>query len=101
MYVLDELERVMTEKLAFSRRLAFLSRKRIVWRATLLDPGTSRHMVPQDPEDSPILRAALDAGVDYLVTNDSHLLVLNPYESVRIISMADYHQLLIEQGLLS
>jgi predicted nucleic acid-binding protein len=58
-------------------------------------------MVPQDPEDSPILRAALDTGVDYLVTNDSHLLALNPYESVRIISMADYHQLLIEQGLLS
>ena len=73
LYLLDELERVLTEKLSFSRRLASLSRTRIVRRAKLVEPGTSRHVVPQDPADSPILRAALAAGVDYLVTNDAHL----------------------------
>src|SRR4051812_34299352 len=81
-YLLDECERVLVEKLGFSRRLAGLSRQRILRRAIGVEPGTSRHGVAGDPKDSPILQAALAAGVDYLVTNDRHLLSLDPYESV-------------------
>ena len=47
-----------------------------------------------------ILRAALAAGADYLVSNDAHLLVLNPYHGLRIVSIDQYYQLLIEEGLL-
>ena len=99
-YLLDELERVLTEKLDFSRRLAVLSRGRIMRRSTSVEPPTSRHLVPEDPKDSPILQAALAAGADYLVTNDQHLRGLDPYEGLRIISMADYERLLIDYGLL-
>ena len=99
-HVLTEVERVLTEYLGCSRRLAVLTKKRIMRRTQLMDPGASHHEVPQDAGDSPILRAAMTAGVDYLVTNDAHLLALNPYEGLRIISMAEYHELLIEQGLL-
>ncbi len=74
LYMLGELERVLTVKLGFSRRLALLSRGRVIRRATLVEPMASRHAVPGDPADNPILQAALAAGVDYLVTNDSHLL---------------------------
>ena len=45
-YVGQELERVLTEALDFSRRFAVLSRKRALRRATLVKPGTSRHVVP-------------------------------------------------------
>jgi putative PIN family toxin of toxin-antitoxin system len=99
-YLLDELERVLVMKLRFSRRLASLSRGRILRRAKIVDPGASRHEIPRDPADGPILRAALAAEVDYLVTNDAHLLELDPYEGVRIISMSAYSQLLDEEGLL-
>ena len=67
-YVLEELNRVLTEKMGFSRRLAILSRCRIMRRSVLIEPGESRHVVPHDPKDSPILRAALEVGADYLVT---------------------------------
>ncbi len=100
-YVGQELERVLTEALDFSRRFAVLSRKRALRRATLVKPGTSRHVVPDDPHDSPILVAALAAGVDYLVTNDVHLLALSPYEGLRILSMAEYYTLLVDHGLLA
>ncbi len=40
-YLLEELERVMTEKLGFSQRLALLSRRRIIRHATLVEPGPS------------------------------------------------------------
>ena len=99
-YLLDELERVLTVKLGFSRRLALLSRGRIVRHSKLIEPGASRHVVPGDPADNPILQAALTAGADYLVTNDAHLLALDPYEGLRILSMESYFQLLRNEGLL-
>ena len=100
-YLLDELERVLTERLGFSRRLAVLSRQRTMRRARLVEPGASRHAVPQDMDDSAILRAALAAGAHYLVTNDRHLLAMNPYEGLQIISMGDYRRLLVAEGMLS
>lgn len=45
-YLLDELQRVLMDKLKFSCRLAALSRARITRRASLVDPGASRHGVP-------------------------------------------------------
>jgi len=99
-YVLDELERVLTEQLGLSRRLAILSRKRIMRRSALVEPAESRHVVPGDPRDSPILQAALEARVDYLVSNDRHLLELSPYEGLRIITMVEYYNLVAHDGLL-
>lgn len=99
-YVLDEFNRVMTEQLGFSARFAAISRRRIVRRASMVESGASRHRVPDDVKDTPILHAALDAGVDYLVTNDRHLLDLNPYEGLRIVSMAEYHDILVAEGLI-
>jgi predicted nucleic acid-binding protein len=100
-FVLEELQRVLTEKLGCSRRLAVLSQRRILRRAQRVEPGASRHEVPGDPADTPVLRAALAAGADYLVTNDTHLLALDPYEGLHILSMTDYHQVLVAEGFLS
>lgn len=97
-YVLDETQRVVTEKLSFSRRFGYLTRERARRRATLVATPCSRHNVPQDPAASPVLSAALAAGADLLVTNDSHLLALNPYQNLRIISMTAYFNLLVNEG---
>ena len=99
-FLLAELERVLVEKLGFKPRLAQLSRQRIIRRAAFVVLPASRHTVLHDPDDSPILQAALAAGADYLVTNEAHLLALNPYEGLRIISMSDYFRLLQDHGFL-
>ena len=100
-YVLDEIERIMVERLDSSRRFALLTRKRARRRAILIEPAPSRHQVPEDPDDSPILQAALAAGADFLVTNDADLLSLSPYEGLRILSMSDYYRLLQDHQLLT
>ena len=100
-YLLDEIERVLTDYLGFSARLSRLTRQRSARRAIRVTERPARHEVPNDPADSPILRGALEAGADYLVTNDRHLLALNPYEGLRIISMSDYYKLLDNEGLIS
>jgi predicted nucleic acid-binding protein len=97
-YVLDETNRVVTEKLGFSRRFGRLTQERARRRAMLVTTFSSRHSVPQDPADSPVLSAALVAGADLLVTNDTHLLALNPYHGLRIISMTEYFNLLVDEG---
>lgn len=99
-HVLAEVERVMVERLDCSRRFAVLTRRRVERRARLVAPAHSRHRVPDDPDDSPILQAALAAGVDYLVTNDPDLLSLSPYEGLRILSMNDYFTFLQDRRLL-
>ena len=101
-HVLAEIERVMVERLGFSRRFALLTRRRAKRRAILVEPAPfSRHRVPGDPDDSPILQAALAAGADYLVTNDTDLLALSGYEGLRILSMSDYYRLLEDRQLLA
>ena len=97
---LDELERVLTEELDFSRRLSHLSRSRILHRAALVQSGASPHEVPDDPKDNPMLQTALAVGADYLVSNDAHLLALDPYEGLRIVSLTQFYQTLQYEGLL-
>lgn len=99
-YVLDEASRVLVEQLGFSARFAMLTRQRIGRRAETVEPSVSRHKVPDDRKDNPILQSAIAAGCDYLVTNDRHLLTLSPYEGLRIVSMTEYHHLLIAEGHL-
>jgi len=100
-YVLTETERVLSDDLDFSSRLARLTRDRCRRRAVHVADLPSRHEVLEDPADSAILRAALHAGVDFLVTNDVHLLNLDPYEGLRIISMSAHYELLQDEGLVT
>ena len=99
-YILDELRRVLVDKLSQSPRLAALARQRTRGRAESIEAPESRHDVIADPADSPILKAAIAAGVDYLVTDDRHLLDLNPYEGIRIVSMRDFAGYLRDEGLV-
>jgi putative PIN family toxin of toxin-antitoxin system len=98
-YIVHELVEVMTEDLALPRRSALLAATRVTRRASMVAPMSSRHTVPQDPADSDILRTALAASADFLVTNDRHLLALHPYEGLRIITMTEYRGILEEQRL--
>lgn len=99
-YVLDETYRVLTKKFALSQRFARLTRERIRRRAVLVAPPVSGHRVPNDPADGPVLRAALASGADLLVTNDAHLLVLNPFQGLKITSMTDYFDFLVDEGYI-
>jgi putative PIN family toxin of toxin-antitoxin system len=98
-YVATETSHVLADDFGFSKRLAALTERRILHRSTLVE-GQTRARVPDDPKDSPILQAALLCGADYLVSNDKHLLTMDPFESLRIISMNTYRQILLQHGLL-
>jgi len=98
-YLVDEVGHVLSDDLGFSRRLAKLAQRRILRRCTLVEPS-SADTVPDDIKDTPILQGAVTCGADYLVTNDRHLLALDPFKGLRIISMQAYYHLLVERGMI-
>src|SRR5262245_51942084 len=100
-FQLDEMVRVLVESLELGARFAALTRDRCRRRGEAVETPLSRHQVASDPNDSPILRSAVSAGVDFLVTNDRHLLGMNPYEGIRIVSMQEYATILRDDGLLA
>jgi uncharacterized protein len=100
-YIIDELNAVMIEDLALPRRSAALATVRALRRSRLIEPTPSRHTVPEDAADNEVLRTAVSAGANYLVTNDRHLLSLHPYESIQIVTMAAYRRILEDQNLFT
>lgn len=43
-------------------------------------------LVPEDAEDDKVLATAIDAKADAIITADKHLLTLDPYENIRILT---------------
>jgi uncharacterized protein len=58
--------------------------------STLVAATKIRDKPSRDPADVKILECALAAEADYIVTGDDDLLVLDPYQGIRILSAADY-----------
>jgi putative PIN family toxin of toxin-antitoxin system len=96
--ILTELSRVIRTKFNRSQSFANATVQTVRDIAELAEEPISQHCVPGDPDDSPILRAALAASVDYLVTGDAQLLALSPVEGVQIIALAEYLEILQSHG---
>jgi putative PIN family toxin of toxin-antitoxin system len=88
--ILTELERVIRTKF---NRSQFFANATVQYLRDVLEVAEepmTRHHVAGDRDDTAILRAAMTAGVDCLVTGDAKLLALSPIEGVRIITLAEY-----------
>ena len=96
--ILTEVERVIRTKFNRSQSFANATVETLRDVSEVAEEPMTRHHVPGDPDDTPILRAAMAAGVDYLVTGDAKLLALSPVEGVRIISLTEYLRVLQSHG---
>ncbi|MFH0869630.1 MAG: putative toxin-antitoxin system toxin component, PIN family [archaeon] len=53
--------------------------------STIVRPETRLDVVKEDPDDNKILECALAGKVDYVISNDKHLLKVKEYSGIRII----------------
>ena len=97
-FILDETRRIIRDKFGRSPAIVNSTIDTLSDVCEIVEEQRAKHHVPGDPNDTPILRAALAAGVDYLVTRDAELLALNPTESVRISTLAEYLHILEDHG---
>ena len=63
--------------------------KALARNSTVVDPKNEIQMC-RDPKDNQFLECAVEAEVDYLVTGDQDLLILDPFEGIEIIPPSQF-----------
>lgn len=62
----------------------------LAYTAKLVVPSIQLKVIDEDPDDDRVLEAAVAAGASHIVTGDRHLLDLESYEGVEIVSPARF-----------
>jgi len=72
---------------------------RLINRRGIIVPGVVQvRAVQDDPDDDAVLACAVEAGADYVVSGDRHLLSLGSYEGIPIVRAAEFLALLDAQA---
>ncbi len=96
-HLLDEIHRNLLKKIKLPKKganqiIAFLRENSSIVRPTPLPSQSCR-----DPDDVPILGAALAAKADVIVTGDKDLLVLKRFKRIPILTPKQFSQLVHEK----
>lgn len=84
-----EVERVLATKFGWARsRVA--STADYLWSVTRWLEPTSQLTNCTDPDDNRVLERAVDARAEWIVTGDRHLLLLDPFREIRIVTVRDF-----------
>ena len=95
-----EIEAVASEKI-FKENLLIINRQivkeadrerlqKFLNAAQIVPVYKNVKVVADDPEDDKFIACALEAGADYIISSDKHLLFLERYDSVQILSPKDF-----------
>lgn len=98
-FILAEIQTVLVSRFQTTRRFAKLTAERARKFARVVPTRERRYDEVVDPNDHPILETAVNAGADYLVSGDKHLLVISRYQGISILKIGDFHRSLREWGI--
>ncbi len=71
--------------------------RRFLEQAEVVEPVETPRIVPEDPADDKLVAVALAGAADAIVTNDHHLLCLDPHGRLRILRPAEFVRLWLER----
>jgi putative PIN family toxin of toxin-antitoxin system len=99
-YIIEEVKRVLHEKLGMSERFSVLAGKRIERYSHVMPiRGGPNGPEPTDPKDGPIVKTCLASRADFLVTGDKKLATL-AVRGMKIVSPAQFLRHLRTQGIV-
>ncbi len=85
--ILDELAAKLSSKLDFTVEQVTDTIAELLGYLEIVSITGDLHVVPADPKDDMIVECAVVAGADYIASGDRrHLLVMESYQGIRIIS---------------
>lgn len=87
--LLAEFGRVLTDKFGWESDRAEEAVAQVALIASIVEPSERVEVVAADPADDYVLEAALAAEAEVIVSGDSHLLRLESWRDIRIVSPAD------------
>jgi len=88
--IMMEIKRVLSLKFKWPDEDIAAVEKQIKSFTRHVDPQQAVDVVKEDPTDNRIIECALASGSEYLVTGDNHLLKVGQYQSVKIVTAADF-----------
>ena len=91
--ILDEIEEKLRLKFGFHPRHARLLTSFVRRQTTSVTVMGSPPKVCRDPDDDPILAAAVNAGCAYLVTGDKDLLALKKFGDTSMVTPREFAEL--------
>jgi putative PIN family toxin of toxin-antitoxin system len=89
LFILREVEAVLAEKMKLTKQKAKAA-ARLLERQSVIVKPKKVEKICRDPFDDYVLAAAVSGKVDYLVTADKDLLVLEKYKNVTIIRPKEF-----------
>jgi uncharacterized protein len=93
--ILDELEGVLCgKKFRHPHEVAISIVREFEAMCEIVTPTRKVAVVKADPYDNMVLECAVEARVDYVVSGDSHLLKLERFENIPILSPAQFLEVL-------
>ncbi len=105
-YILTEVTQVLARKHIQAKYLSYLMAQdrrlleqnlRAIAKTVMVKAKTTtrlRGAVPDDPEDEPVLACAVEGEANYLVTGDPHLLALQTFGGIKIVTPAQFLEVL-------
>lgn len=63
---------------------------KIISISTIVEPRERLDVVKEDPDDNKILECAKEGKVDYIITQDEHLLKLKKFEGIPILKPGEF-----------
>jgi putative PIN family toxin of toxin-antitoxin system len=96
--IMEEIKRVLGLKFHWPEEdIAFIE-KRIASFSKHVAPSQTIDAVKEDPTDNRILECAAAGGSEYLVTGDKHLLKLGQLAGTKIVTAAEFLEIMAQQG---
>lgn len=97
--ILNEVERVLRRpKFGWSQERIDNALREISAFTEHVEPKQRIDVVTEDPTDNRIVECAVASGSEYLVSGDKHLLKIGQYQGVKIVTPADFVEIIAQQG---
>ena len=64
--------------------------EKIISISKIVEPKKNFDIIKEDPDDNKILECAFEGNVDYIITQDNHLLRLKEFNKIKIITPEEF-----------
>lgn len=88
--ILLEISDKLKNKFHWNKEQIIVTIKSIAKLSEVVTPKKKLQIVKKDKDDNKIIEAAVETNVDFIITGDKHLLEINKYLDIRIVSPSQF-----------
>jgi len=99
--IIDEYEKILksdeiVEKVKDKQLVLKKIAQKIITNSLVVKPKRKLDVVKDDPDDNKILECATESKVDYIITQDKHLLKIKNFEGIKILKPSEFLEIYLK-----